>query len=321
MKAARAAVQAPGLAGTPAQRVYDVMRYRGIFLVATVLITALALLAIGVRGFNLGIDFTGGTLLERGLPRPVTAAEVQQVLGGPSLSDLRLGGAVVQPLEQGHSVLIRTRELSQREIGRIDQALQETFGSVDERRTEVVGPVIGRELVNQALFAVLLAVGGILVYVTLRYEHRFGIAAIVALLHDVLVVLGLYALLGLEFNVSTVAVVLTVLGYSVNDTIVVFDRVRERLSRFARRRDYDRLANEAITQTLPRTINTAGTTLVVVLALLLLGGSSLRDFSLGLFVGVASGTYSSIFVASTLWVVWRMAEERHRARARAGAAE
>lgn len=310
MKAARAAAVPAGVVEAPAGRVYNVMRYRTVFLAVSGLVTAVAVLSMVFKGFNLGIDFTGGTLLERALPRPVTAAEVQQVLAGPDLADLQLGGATVQPLDGGRSVLIRTRALEQDEIGRIDAALTQRFGSVVDRRTEVVGPVVGRELVWQALFAVLLATGGILVYVTLRYEYRFGISAIVALLHDALVVLGLYSVLGLEVNVSTVAVVLTILGYSINDTIVVFDRIRERVARFGRRHDYDRLANEAITETLPRTLNTGGTTLVVLLTILLLGGPTLRDFALGLFVGIASGTYSSVFVASALWVIWRLAEVR-----------
>lgn len=313
MRGARAAASPAGVAvARPARRVYDLMRYRRAYLAATVAVMVLALLAVGVKGFRLGIDFTGGTLMERAMPQPVTAAQVREVLTGRDLADLRLAGATVQPVDGGRSVLIRTRELSQAEIDRVDAALRQRFGQVVDRRTEVVGPVVGRELVQQALFAVALASAGILIYVTLRYEHRFGISAIVALLHDVLVVLGLFAALGLEVNVSTVAVVLTVLGYSVNDTIVVFDRIRERLARDSRRRDWDRLANEAITETLPRSINTSGTTLVVVLAILLLGGSTLRDFALGLLVGIASGAYSSIFVASALWVTWKLAEGRRR---------
>ena len=312
MKAARAAAAPTGVVDTPGRRVYNVMRYRAIFLALSGLVTAVAVLSMVFKGFNLGIDFTGGTLLERAMPRPVTAAEVQEVLAGPELADLRLGNVTVQPLDGGRSVLLRTRALTQQEVVRIDEVLARHFGNVVDHRTEVVGPVIGQELVWQALWAVLLASAGILLYVTLRYEYRFGVSAIVALIHDALVVLGLYSILGLEVNVSTVAVVLTILGYSVNDTIVVFDRIRERLARSGRRRDYDRLANEAITDTLPRTINTGVSTLLVILAILLFGGSTLRDFALGLFVGIASGTYSSIFVASALWVIWRLAEVRGR---------
>ncbi|WP_324667741.1 protein translocase subunit SecF [Geochorda subterranea] len=314
MRGARAAAAPAGAAvDRPARHVYDLMRYRAIYLIIASVVMALALSSLVIRGFNLGIDFTGGTLLERALPSPVTAQEVQEVLGGEALADLRLGGVSVQPLDGGRAVLIRTRPLSQAEVQRIDAALEARFGEVVDRRTEVVGPVVGRELVSQALFALLLAIGGILVYVTLRYEHRFGISAIVALLHDALVVAGLYSFLQLEVNVSTVAVLLTVLGYSVNDTIVIFDRIRERLAQSRRRRDFDRLANEAIIETLPRTINTSGSTLAVVLAILLLGGPTLRDFSLGLFVGLLAGTYSTVFVAAALWVMWRTADERRRA--------
>ncbi len=312
MRGARAAAAPAAAVDRQSRPVYDIMRYRAIYLAIAGLVMALALGCIVIKGFNLGIDFTGGTLLERALPSPVTAQEVQEVLGGEALADLRLGSVSVQPLDGGHAVLIRTRPLGQAEVQRIDEALAARFGDVVDRRTEVVGPVVGRELVSQALFALLLATGGILVYVTLRYEHRFGISAIVALLHDALVVAGLYSFLQLEVNVSTVAVLLTVLGYSVNDTIVIFDRIRERLAESRRRRDFDRLANEAIIETLPRTINTSATTLAVVLAILLLGGSTLRDFSLGLFAGFVSGVYSTVFVATALWVMWRTADERRR---------
>ncbi|WP_324717564.1 protein translocase subunit SecF [Carboxydochorda subterranea] len=297
------------------------MRYRAWYLGLTAILLAAAVVVIVTKGFVLGIDFTGGTLLERGMPRPVTAAEVSTVLRGPELADLRLEGSIVQPLDGGRAVLIRTSELNQAQIRRVDEALRNAFGSgVTDRRTEVVGPVVGRELVKQALIGLLLASGGILVYVTARYEYRFGVAAIAALLHDGLVIVGLYSLLGMEVNVSTVAVVLTILGYSVNDTIVIFDRIREKLGKAGRRKDFDRLADEAITETLPRTLNTAGATLVTVLALLLLGGATIHDFALGLFVGIASGTYSSVFVASALWVVWRLADLRRSSRrARAAA--
>ncbi len=315
------AARDPAVPVRTSRRVYNVMRYRALYLAWTALVLAMAALAVAVRGFNLGIDFTGGALLERTFPRPVTAQEVRSVLTSPPLADLRLGGSVVQPSGDGRTVLIRTAPLPREGIERVDRELERAFGSpvAGLSRTDVVGPAIGRELVQQALLAIVAAVGGILVYVTMRFEYRFGLAAILALLHDVLVVLALFALARLEVNVASVAAVLTVLGYSVNDTIVVFDRVREKLNRSGRHPDYERLADEAITETLPRSINTSGTTLVVILALLILGGATIRDFMLALFVGIASGTYSSIFVASAFWVTWRSHEARRRAAARADA--
>lgn len=318
MKAVAAREPAVGIQAP--RRVYSLMRYRALYLGWTVLVLAVAVLAVAVRGFNLGIDFTGGTLLERAFPRPVTAQEVRAVLSSSALADLRLGGSVVQPAGDGRTVLIRTAPLSREAIDRVDRELDRAFGGLVPglSRTDLVGPAIGRELVEQALLAVVAAVGGILVYVTLRFEYRFGLAAILALVHDVLVVLALFALARLEVNVASVAAVLTVLGYSVNDTIVVFDRLREKLQRAGRHPDYERLADEAITETLPRSINTSGTTLVVILALLLLGGSTIRDFMLALLVGIASGTYSSIFIASALWVTWRSYEARRLSAARGG---
>ena len=303
-------------AGSPGRRrVLALMRYRSLYLAWTALVLVVAATSVALRGFHMGIDFTGGTLLDRTFTRPVTAQAVRQALSSPELADLGLGGAVVQPSPDGREVLIRTRPLDAEAIRRVDDQLERALGGLERARsrTEVVGPVIGQELVRQALWAIGATVAGILLYVSLRFEYRFGVSAIVALIHDVLVVLALFSLARLEVNVSSVAAVLTVLGYSVNDTIVVFDRIREKLQRVGRGVDFGTLADEAITETLPRTINTASTTLVVVAALLLLGGSTLRDFMLALLVGILAGTYSSIFVASALWVTWRNRDGRRAA--------
>ena len=303
--------------GSSGRRIVAFMRYRSLYLAWTVLVLAVAALSVVLRGFNWGIDFSGGTLLERRFNQPVTAEAVRRALASPALGDLGLGSAVVQPSPDGRQVLIRTRTLEADQIQRVDEQLDRQLGGLDrsQNRTEVVGPVIGRDLIRQALWAIGMTVAGILLYVSLRFEYRFGVSAVVALIHDVLVVLALYALARLEVNVSAVAAVLTVVGYSVNDTIVVFDRIREKLRRAGRTVDFAALADEAITETLPRTLNTSGTTLAAVLALLLLGGSTLREFMLALLVGIATGTYSSVFVASALWVVWRTRDARRAATA------
>jgi len=252
--------------------------------------------------------------LERQLGRPVTADDVRQVLASPQLADLDVAGAVIQPLDDPHDVLIRTRPLSSQEIERVDAALGDAFGSVEILRTELVGPVVGAELVRRALLAVALASLGILVYVSLRFEFKFAVAAIAALLHDAIIATGVVSALGVEVNSPFIAAILTVIGYSLNATIVIFDRVRENL-RIRKGESLFDLLNRSLNETLARTIHTSATTLLALVTLFIFGGSTLRDFILVLLVGVTVGTYSSMMVANPLWWLWKEREERRRAEA------
>lgn len=286
--------------------------YMGI--AGAVIVASLILLA--TSGLNLGIDFQGGTLLERAVPGQVSVAAVEEVMADPTLEAYGFGRSFVQPLE-GESpdetiFLIRTRDVSagSEPLRAIDEALAARFGDVTIRRTEVVGPVIGEELQRQALWALLLSGIGMLIYISLRFEYRFGVVAVITILHDVIVVLGLLALLQIEINISFIAAILTVVGYSINDTIIIFDRIREHLRLRKKQQTLPELVNDSIRQTLARTINTTLTTLFVVVSLLLFGGASIKDFTLTLFVGILAGAYSSIFVAGPLWLEWRMLSER-----------
>lgn len=286
------------------------------------LLSAVLLLASAVvlltQGLNLGIDFSGGTLLERGIPGQVSVQQVRDVLEAPELEAYNVGGSSVQPLEESTGsqtvMLIRTPTLDDSDgIAAIDAALTEAFGEVEVRRSELVGPVIGKELVRQALWALAIAGLGVVAYISIRFEYRFGVAALIAVLHDVLITLGVLALLGSEINTPFVAAILTVVGYSINDTIVVFDRIRENLN-VRRREPLPELVNTSIRQTIVRSINTSTTTLLVLFSLYFLGGNTIKDFSLTLLIGVAIGTYSSIFLASPLWLVWRESGERRIAK-------
>ena len=293
---------------------FNFMRHGKATLALSAVLVVLSLISLGVRGLNLGIDFTGGTLLERQLGRPVTAGDVRQVLARAELADLDVAGAVIQPLDDPHDVLIRTRPLTSEEIERLDAALAGAFGSVEILRTELVGPVIGAELVRRALLAVALASLGILVYVSLRFEFKFAVASIVALLHDAIIATGVVSALGVEVNSPFIAAILTVIGYSLNATIVIFDRVRENLQLRKGESIFD-LLNRSLNETLARTIHTSATTLLVVVTLFLFGGSTLRDFMLVLLVGLTVGTYSSMMVANPLWWLWKEREERRRGEA------
>lgn len=294
---------------------YNFLRYSRITIGISAVLVLLSVLSMLVKGFNLGIDFTGGVLLERHLGQAVTAADVREALQSPELADLNLGGAVVQPLTDPRDVLIRFASESTEDVARIDRVLADAFGGVEDRRTEFVGPVIGAELVRNALIALALASVGMLAYMWFRFEVRFSVVAIGTVLHNVVVVLGFVSLLGLEINSPFIAAILTVLGYSINDTIVIFDRIREHLN-VRQEKPSAEMVNLSLNETLSRTINTGVTTLLVIISLLLLGGETIRGFMLVLLVGVLVGAYASVFLASPIWLAWR---QRDDARLRGGA--
>ncbi|NMB13095.1 MAG: protein translocase subunit SecF [Firmicutes bacterium] len=262
-------------------------------------------------GLNWGVDFTGGTLMERGFEQPITAGEIRDVLGTLSLDGIDLVKSVIQPVEDNRAALIRTQVLTNEQIQAIDSVLAQHFGEVDVRRTEMVGPVVGQELVKQALMALLLAAIGMLVYLSFRFEYRFAAVAVLAVLHDALIVLGFFALLSKEINSPFIASILTVVGYSVNNTIVIFDKIRENMG-FRKRESWAEIANKSINETLTRSINTSLTTLLAVLALFFFGGATIQDFVLALLLGIIVGTYSSVFVAGPLWVAWKNWDDRRR---------
>ena len=257
---------------------------------------AVSVLSLGVRGLEFGIDFTGGTLIEVGYSEPAELDPIRDALAGAGF-----GEAAVQHFGTVRDVLVRIapREgLSRAELSsQVLRVLQEDEEGVDLRRVEFVGPQVGEELTEDGGLAMLIALFGILVYVWLRFEYRFALGAIAALVHDVLITLGFFSVLGLEFDLTVLAAVLAVIGYSLNDTIVVFDRVRENFRR-VRRGSTEEVMNRSLNQTLSRTLMTSLTTLLVLFALFVLGGELIRGFAIALIVGVLIGTYSSIYVAS-----------------------
>ena len=257
---------------------------------------AVSIVSLGVRGLDFGIDFTGGTLIEVGYAEP---AELDPIRG--ALARAGFEEAAVQHFGTVRDVLVRIapREgLTRAELStQVLRVLQEGEETVDLRRVEFVGPQVGEELTEDGGLAMLIALFGILVYVWLRFEYRFALGAIAALVHDVLITLGFFSVLGLEFDLTVLAAVLAVIGYSLNDTIVVFDRVRENFRR-VRRGSTEEVMNRSLNQTLSRTLMTSLTTLLVLIALFVLGGELIHGFATALIVGVLIGTYSSIYVAS-----------------------
>jgi preprotein translocase subunit SecF len=272
---------------------------------------------------NYGVDFTGGTLVQVRVAEGTTDAELREALGGAQAPAVtRFGGdyeyTIRAPIVEGMTL----EEVSNQIRGQLEAS--PVVGEFEVVRTESVGAVIGAELQQQALLAILISFLATLIYLAMRFEFRFGLASVIATVHDIMITLGFLALFRIEISLPTVAAVLTVIGYSLNDTIVVFDRIRENLNKKGGRRENPiALINRSINEVLPRTVLTSGTTLVVLLSLLILGGAVIRDFTIVLILGVVIGTYSSIFVASPAlleiqkkWGTKEEAEKRKRLKSR-----
>ncbi len=275
----------------------DFMRYHMITFALSMILVVGSILLIAIKGFNFGIDFSGGIMMDVRTQGPADLAAMRS-----ALSKLGLGEVALQEFGSPDSVLIRVQrqegdEAAQvRAINRVKEALGP---QVEYRRTEFVGPKVGRELVEDAIIAFVLAMVGIMAYIWFRYEWQFGINALAALFHDCITTLGLFALLGLEFNLTTVAAVLTIAGYSVNDTVVIYDRIRYELRRY-KKMPLAGLINMSINRTLSRTAMTSGLTLLAVLALYFFGGEVIRGFNFAMIWGIVIGSYSTIFVATPM---------------------
>ncbi len=248
-----------------------------------------------VQGLNFGIDFRGGILIEIKTEGPADIAQLRQDIGA-----LGLGEVQIQEFGAPDDILIRVQEQDGAEEEQVKaiETIKDALGNqvAEYRRTEFVGPTVGAELIESAIWAVVLAIGAILIYIWFRFEWQFGVGAVIALTHDVITTIGMFAITQLEFNLATVAAILTIAGYSINDTVVIYDRVREELRRY-KKMDMPSLLNLAANRTLSRTFMTSVTTLIALVALAIFGGSIIRDFALAMIWGVIIGTYSSVFIA------------------------
>lgn len=283
-------------------------RKRAAFLFSCVLIITGVLSMVLKGGLNLGIDFAGGTLVQIKFEKETSPSEIRWGLKGSGLED-----SIIQRFgeKEANEYLIRVENTAS-DIEGLSDKIQETFQGIygregiDVRRVEMVGPQVGKELRRKGFLAVLYAMIGILIYITWRFEFRFALGAVVALFHDIIITIGIFSITDKEFTLPVLAAVLTIVGYSLNDTIVIYDRIRENLKKMAREK-LRVIINSSINETLSRTILTSGTTLFVVTALLILGGGVIHDFAFTLMIGIIVGTYSSIFVASPILILW---EER-----------
>jgi preprotein translocase subunit SecF len=257
------------------------------------------------KPMNFGIDFTGGTLLNLRFEKSVSVREVRNVL-----DNYKLGESVIQKSGE-QDILIRTVALEEETRAAIMKELNEKVGNTEILEADVIGPTIGRELSTQAILALLIASLGIILYVSFRFEFKYALAALLALYHDAIITTGIIALLWRSVNIPFVAAILTIMGYSINDTIVIFDRLRENLKKpnYAKKK-FSEILNISIWETMARSINTVLAVVVMVLCLLFLGGETLREFSLALLIGLTLGACSSIFVAPPLLALWHRQEAK-----------
>ena len=291
----------------PANTAIDFIGKRKVAFGLSIILILISVGAFLTQGLNFGIDFRGGILMEIETEGPADIPALRRTLGG-----LGLGEVQIQEFGAPNDVLIRVQQQVGDENAQLKAitVIKATLGTsvAEYRRTEFVGPTVGAELIKAAILAVSLALGAILIYIWFRFEWQFGVGAVIALTHDVITTIGLFAVTQLEFNLATVAAVLTIAGYSINDTVVIYDRVREELRRY-KKLPIPELLNLAANRTLSRTFLTSVTTLIALAALASLGGPIIRDFSLAMIWGVVIGTYSSIFVAVPALLLLNLSRE------------
>ncbi|QFT83756.1 preprotein translocase subunit SecF [Halomonas sp. THAF12] len=285
-------------------RQLDFMGKRRLAFIASGLMLLASIVALLINGLNLGLDFTGGTLIEVRYATAPALASVREALEAAGFQDV-----AVQTFGASTEVLIRLQQAFDAGVGdQVVDLLKQGGASVDLVRAEFVGAQVGDQLRDQSGMGMLVALGIVMLYVAFRFQYKFALGALLALIHDVVIVIGAFALFGFEFDLTVLAAVLAVIGYSLNDTIVVYDRIRENI-RKSRIDDMPAIFNEAINQTLSRTLATSGTTLLVLLALVTLGGDMIHNFAVALIIGIGVGTFSSIYVAAALLLPLKLSRE------------
>lgn len=262
-------------------------------------LVVLALVSIMTKSLNLGIDFTGGSLFEIKFEKPITLQEINPTLDeiGKSIPQFSANSRIAQVDEKG-ILLLRTQTLDETQKGTVLEGLK-NYSKYEVLKSEKVGATVGKELLNSAILSLILGSLLIIAYISFRFELKFALGGVIALLHDIIIAIGVIALLGYEINSSFIAAILTILGYSINDTIVVYDRIRENLKRH-KGLSLENIIDNSVNDVMRRSLNTSFTTLLAVLAVLIFGGDTLKSFMVTLLVGIGIGTYSSIFVASPI---------------------
>lgn len=282
-------------------RQFNFMGQRRLAYAVSIVMLLISIGSIAYQQLNLGLDFTGGTLVEVRYGTAPSLDAVRQTLEGAGFRDVS-----VQTFGASTEVLIRLQQAFDPEVGgQVVGLLREEGASVNLVRAEFVGAQVGEQLRDQSGLGLLIAFGMVMVYIAFRFQYKFAIGAVLSQMHDMLIVVGIFSLFQLEFNLTVLAALLAVIGYSLNDTIIIYDRIRENI-RKSRVEDMPAIFNDSINQTLSRTLATSGSTLMVLVALLLLGGDMLQNFSIALIIGVIVGTFSSVYVASALLLLLKL---------------
>ena len=282
-----------------------VKHHRWWFAISSILVI-ISLISIFMKGFNFGIDYTGGTIVEVVFEQPVEVSQVRDVLKEYNLENaqIQLSGDTTGDTS-GKDVMIRTRNLESSESAAVVESLTKNVGQNTVKRIETVGAVIGSEVTEHALTNLLIAFLALAIYISYRFEYKVAISALIAIFHDLIMVLGVFSYFQLEIDASFLAAVLTVVGYSMNESVVIFDRVRENAHTHKRTDTFEDLANASIAQSIHRSIYTLATVMFACVSLFVFGGDTTKNFALCMIIGFASGAYSSICVATSLWVLWK----------------
>lgn len=284
---------------------WDFAKRKKLYFLISGIFIAIGLISLLFRGLNLGVDFTSGTRVDVLIGQAFVDQEVEQISkdNGLEPSSIRSAGEGT-----GLTAVLRYQgTITKEQFEALNQAYKDKYGDQVSLSESTVSAEVGRELAQKALYAVLIAWLGIILYVTVRYEYKFAITAVLGLVHDVLIVIGFFALFQIEVDLTFIVALLTIVGYSINDTIVIYDRIREnqKHAKIKRIEDLEDLVNLSIRQSFVRSINTVVTVLVASIALLIFGGEGIRNFAIGLTVGLFFGMYSSIFISAQLWVLWK----------------
>ena len=273
------------------------------FFITSGLLSIISIFFLIIKGLNFGIDFKGGLLIETSFSKDIEIVQIRTKLRGIVPGDFS-----IQSLDNSKSnYLIKVETYSsvkgnnQKLISEIKSNLNKEYTDVDYRRLEYVGPTVSKELIKAGIYSILIAIGAMLIYIWFRFELPFAIGAVIALIHDIVLTVGMFSISSLEFNLATVAAILLIIGYSMNDTVVVYDRIRENLKKY-RKTSIILLLNKSVNETLSRTINTTATTILALLALFIFGGNIIKDFSFAMIWGILIGTYSSILIATPVLV-------------------